>query len=113
MAITESSSSSSAATAEPAPTAIGFIEAHGFIPMVEAVDVMTKAAAVEVGGTVKLGGGLISLSIRGDLASVLEALEVGEETLRALYGIEVRSIAFPNPCATIAALGDEPSLVLG
>lgn len=97
----------------PSPTAVGFIEAQGFIPMFEAIDVMTKAARVELGGVAKLGGGLISVTVRGPLGDVLEALEIGEETLRALYGIEVRTIAFANPCAVVAALGDEPSLVVG
>ena len=58
--------------------AVGFIEAEGFVPVFDAVDAMVKATEVEVRGAVRLGGGLVAVAVTGDLATVEEAVEVGE-----------------------------------
>jgi microcompartment protein CcmL/EutN len=94
------------------PRAVGFLEAQGFIAVFEAVDAMTKTARIEVGGLIKLGSALIAVSVRGDLASVIEAVEVGEETVRSLYSVEVRSIVFANPTPAVEALGRAPAAVI-
>jgi hypothetical protein len=59
---------------------VGFIEAEGFVPIFDAVDAMTKATEVDICGTVRLGGGLVAVAVSGELATVEEAVEIGEET---------------------------------
>ena len=81
--------------------AVGFIEAEGFVPVFDAVDAMVKATEVEVRGAVRLGGGLVAVAVTGDLATVEEAVEIGEETARAVSGRAVKSIVFASPCLPV------------
>ncbi|MBF0363338.1 MAG: ethanolamine utilization microcompartment protein EutM [Oligoflexia bacterium] len=57
--------------------ALGMIETKGFVAMVEAADAMLKAAKVELVGYEKVGGGLTTAIIRGDVAAVKAATEAG------------------------------------
>jgi ethanolamine utilization protein EutM len=94
-----------------ARTAVGFIEAEGFVPIFDAVDAMTKATEVDICGTVRLGGGLVAVAVSGELATVEEAVEIGEEVARAISGRAVKSIVFASPCAPVGALADDLALV--
>ena len=87
--------------------AVGFIEAEGFVPVFDAVDAMVKATEVEVRGAVRLGGGLVAVAVTGDLATVEEAVEVGEEVARAVSGRAVKSIVFASPCLPVQALAKD------
>ncbi|MGP4023209.1 BMC domain-containing protein [Actinomadura sp. 3N407] len=91
--------------------AAGFIEAEGFVPIFDAVDAMVKATEVEVTGVVRLGGGIVAVAVRGDLATVEEAVDVGEEVARAKTGRSVKSIVFASPCEAVRALNAEPRLL--
>ncbi|MDQ4115793.1 MAG: BMC domain-containing protein [Actinomycetota bacterium] len=91
--------------------AVGFIEAEGFVPIFDAVDAMTKATEVDVRGTTRLGGGLVSVAVSGDLATVEEAVEVGEETARAISGRSVKSIVFASPADPILAIAGDITIV--
>ena len=57
--------------------AIGMIETRGFTGSVEATDAMVKAANVTVAKTIPIGGGLITVLVRGDVASVKAAVDAG------------------------------------
>ncbi len=57
--------------------AIGMIETRGFTGSVEATDAMAKAANVTIARTVAIGGGLITVICRGDVASVKAAVDAG------------------------------------
>jgi ethanolamine utilization protein EutM len=92
-------------------SAVAFLEAAGFVAAFDAAEAMTKAARVSLGGLVRVGGGLVSVSVLGDLAHLVEAIDVGEETIRARYGVEVRSVVFPNPTAAVGAIAREPGLI--
>jgi ethanolamine utilization protein EutM len=92
-------------------TAVGFIEAEGFVPIFDAVDAMVKATEVEVRGVTRLGGGIVAVAVAGDLATVEEAVEIGEEVARAISGRAVKSIVFASPCAPIGALAGDLSMV--
>jgi ethanolamine utilization protein EutM len=94
-------------------TAVGFIEAEGFVPIFDAIDAMVKATDVTVEGTMRLGGGLVAVSVTGDLATVEEATEIGEETARAVSGRPVNSIIFASPSVPVAAIARNPSMVDG
>ncbi len=57
--------------------ALGLIETKGFVGMVEASDAMVKAAKVELIGYEKVGSGLVTAIVRGDVAAVKAATEAG------------------------------------
>ena len=57
--------------------ALGMIETRGWVAVIEAADAMVKAAEVEVVGWQEVGGGLVSVIVRGDVAAVRAATEAG------------------------------------
>ena len=57
--------------------AIGMIETKGFTGSVEATDAMAKAANITISRTIAIGGGLITVVCRGDVASVKAAVDAG------------------------------------
>jgi len=57
--------------------AIGMIETKGYTGSVEATDAMAKAANVSISKTIPIGGGLITVICRGDVASVKAAVDAG------------------------------------
>ena len=57
--------------------ALGLVETRGFIGMVEATDAMAKAANITISKTIAIGGGLITVLCRGDVASVKAAIDAG------------------------------------
>lgn len=58
--------------------ALGMIETRGFVGTVEASDAMVKAARVELVGYEKVGAGLVTTIVRGDVAAVKAAVEAGQ-----------------------------------
>jgi microcompartment protein CcmL/EutN len=69
---------------EQAPFAIGMIETQGLTAVIEAIDTACKAGNVEILGREKLGGGYITVLIKGDVAAVSAAVEAGREKIEAL-----------------------------
>ncbi len=57
--------------------ALGMIETKGFIALVEATDAMMKAANVEFMGWDKIGSGLVTAFVTGDVAAVKAATDAG------------------------------------
>ena len=57
--------------------AIGLIETRGLVGLVEASDAMCKAASVEVVKTIQIGGGYVTVIVRGDVGSVRAAVDAG------------------------------------
>jgi len=57
--------------------ALGMIETKGFVTLVEATDAMMKAANVEFLGWDKVGSGLVSAFVTGDVAAVKAATDAG------------------------------------
>lgn len=57
--------------------AIGMIECKGFVALVEACDSMLKAANVELVGWDKVGSGLVTAFVTGDVAAVKAAVDAG------------------------------------
>lgn len=64
--------------------AIGMIEGVGLTAIVEAADAMVKAADVEVLGTEKIGAGLVTVIVQGDIGAVKAATESGEAAAKRL-----------------------------
>ena len=80
--------------------ALGMIECKGFVGMVEAADAMLKAAKVELVGYEKIGGGYVTVIVRGDVAAVKAATEAGSrgaERVGELVSVHV----IPRPHASI------------
>jgi len=67
-----------------APFAVGLIETQGFTAVFEAIDTALKTAAVEVLAREKLGGGYITVLIKGDVAAVTSAIEAGKAKVEGL-----------------------------
>lgn len=57
--------------------ALGMIETRGLVASIEAADAMCKAANVVLIGTEKIGSGLVSVMVRGDVGAVKSAVEAG------------------------------------
>jgi microcompartment protein CcmL/EutN len=66
------------------PPALGLIETQGFTAVFEAIDTACKAANVEVVGKEKLGGGFVTVIVKGDLAAVTAAIEAGKTKVDGL-----------------------------
>lgn len=91
------------AVSDPAPFALGFIETQGFTAVFEAVDSACKAANVEVVGKEKLGGGYVTVVIRGDVAAVKAAIEAGQAHVDGL-GKLIAAHVIPRPSPSVLAL---------
>jgi ethanolamine utilization protein EutM len=59
--------------------ALGMIETKGFVGSVEATDAMAKAAGVELVKVVSIGGGFLTVLVKGDVGSVKAAVDAGAE----------------------------------
>ena len=57
--------------------ALGMVETRGLVAAIEAADAMVKAAEVQLIGTEKIGSGLVSVMVRGDVGAVKAATEAG------------------------------------
>ncbi len=57
--------------------ALGMIETRGLVASVEAADAMVKAANVHLVGKVHVGGGLVTVLVRGDVGAVKAATDSG------------------------------------
>lgn len=60
-----------------ATEALGMIETKGLVGAVEAADAMVKAANVHLIGKVHVGGGLVTVMVRGDVGAVKAATDAG------------------------------------
>ena len=57
--------------------AIGLIETRGLVGSVEAADAMVKAANVKLMGEERIGGGLVTVIVKGDVGAVKAAVDAG------------------------------------
>jgi microcompartment protein CcmL/EutN len=64
--------------------ALGMVETRGLVAAIEAADAMLKAANVELVGTEKIGSGLVSVMVRGDVGAVKAAVETGSAAASSL-----------------------------
>ncbi|MFP6619478.1 MAG: BMC domain-containing protein, partial [Pirellulaceae bacterium] len=76
--------------------ALGMIETKGFISLVEATDAMMKAANVQLLGWDKVGAGLVSSFVSGDVAAVKAATDAGA-TAAGRVGEVVSVQVIPRP----------------
>jgi microcompartment protein CcmL/EutN len=83
--------------------ALGLIETQGFTAVFEAIDSACKAANVEVLAKEKLGGGYITVVIKGDVAAVKAAVDAGQAKVGAL-GKLIAAHVIPRPSAGVLSL---------
>ena len=76
--------------------ALGMVETKGLVGMVEAADTMVKAAKVTLIGYEKVGGGLVTAIVRGDVAAVKSATDAGAAAARRV-GELVSVHVIPRP----------------
>lgn len=79
-----------------AQEALGMVETRGLVAAIEAADAMVKAANVVLIGTEKIGSGLVSVMVRGDVGAVKSAVEAGEASARRLGEI-IATHVIPRP----------------
>ena len=80
--------------------ALGMVETRGLVAAIEAADAMVKAAEVELIGTEKIGSGLVSVMVRGDVGAVKAATESGSAAASKL-GELVAVHVIPRPHADV------------
>lgn len=85
-----------------AQQSLGMIETKGFAAIVEATDAMVKAADVTAGGYTKIGNGIVSVSVRGDVGAVKAAVDAGAAAARRV-GEVVAVTVIPSPDAAVTA----------
>ena len=79
-----------------AQEALGMVETRGLTAAIEAADAMTKAAEVALVGTEKIGSGLVTVMVRGDVGAVKAAVESGSAAASRL-GELVATHVIPRP----------------
>jgi microcompartment protein CcmL/EutN len=76
--------------------ALGMVETRGLVGAIEAADAMVKAANVALVGYEKIGSGLVTVMVRGDVGAVKAATDAGAAAARVVG--EVVSIhVIPRP----------------
>ena len=76
--------------------ALGMVETRGLVAAIEAADAMVKAANVRLMGKVLVGGGLVTVMVRGDVGAVKASVDVGSAAAQRVG--EVVSIhVIPRP----------------
>ena len=83
--------------------ALGMIETKGLVGSIEAADAMVKAANVHLIGKVHVGGGLVTVMVRGDVGAVKAAVEAGGAAAKRvgeLFSVHV----IPRPHEDVEAI---------
>ena len=83
--------------------ALGMVETRGLVAAIEAADAMVKAANVVLIGSEKIGSGLVSAMVRGDVGAVKAAVEAGTAAATAL-GEVIATHVIPRPHADVEKL---------
>ena len=79
-----------------AQEALGMVETRGLTAAIEAADAMTKSAEVKLIGTEKIGSGLVTVMVCGDVGAVKASVESGSEAAGRL-GELVAAHVIPRP----------------
>lgn len=85
--------------------ALGLIETRGLVGAIEAADAMIKAANVRLVGREQIGGGLVTVMVRGDVGAVKAATDAGA-VAAGKVGEVISVHVIPRP-------HDEVEMVLG
>ena len=83
--------------------ALGLIETRGLVGSIEAADAMVKAANVVLVRQEQIGGGLVTVMVRGDVGAVKAATDAGAESA-AKVGEVISVHVIPRPHAEVEAI---------
>ena len=84
-------------------SALGMIETKGLVGAIEAADAMVKAANVNLIGKVLVGGGLVTVMVRGDVGAVKAATDAGASAAKRVG--ELLSVhVIPRPHSDVEAI---------
>jgi len=77
--------------------ALGMIETRGLVGSIEAADAMVKAANVTLIGKETIGGGLVTVLVRGDVGAVKASVDAGAQAAKRVGElVSVHVIARPH-----------------
>ncbi len=83
--------------------ALGMVETKGLVAAIEAADAMVKAANVTLIGKEKIGSGLVTVMVKGDVGAVKAAVDAGAGAAKRvgeLYSVHV----IPRPHDDVEAI---------
>lgn len=90
-----------------AQQAIGMVETKGLVPLIEATDAMVKAANVTHLGWDKVGSGMVTSFVSGDVAAVKAAVDAGASAagrIGEVIGVHI----IPRPHEELADMLPKP-----
>ncbi|SRR6056297_427331 len=89
--------------------ALGMVETKGLVGSIEAADAMVKAANVTLIGKVQIGGGLVTVMVKGDVGAVKAATDAGgaaADRVGELLSVHV----IPRPHAEVEYILPQPGV---
>ncbi|GAX07474.1 MAG TPA: BMC domain-containing protein [Lactobacillus sp.] len=87
--------------------ALGMIETKGLVASIEAADAMVKAANVVMVGQEKIGSGLVTVMVRGDVGAVKASVDAGVQAAENI-GEVLTSFVIPRPHAEVENILPQP-----
>ena len=87
--------------------ALGLVETKGLVGAIEAADAMVKSANVQLIGYEKIGSGLITVMVRGDVGAVKAAVDAGSAAASVAASVvgEIKSShVIPRPHSDVEAI---------
>ncbi|HDZ0654088.1 TPA: propanediol utilization microcompartment protein PduJ [Klebsiella pneumoniae] len=83
--------------------ALGLVETKGLVGAIEAADAMVKSANVQLIGYEKIGSGLITVMVRGDVGAVKAAVDAGSAAASVVDEVK-SSHVIPRPHSDVEAI---------
>ena len=74
--------------------ALGMVETKGLVGAIEAADAMVKAANVSLVGYEKIGSGLVTVMVRGDVGAVKASVDAGAAAAASFFSGSLLASAF-------------------
>ena len=84
--------------------ALGLVETKGYVGAVEAADAMVKSANVVLIGYTKVGAGLVTVMVRGDVGAVKAAVDAGAAAAAQVGEEVISKHVIPRPHADVEQL---------
>lgn len=91
-----------------AKLALGLIETRGLVGSIEAADAMVKAANVTLIGKEQIGGGYVTVMVRGDVGAVKAAVDAGAAAVRKV-GELISVHVIPRPHDEVEQILPKPA----
>lgn len=83
--------------------ALGLVETKGLVSAIEAADAMVKAANVTLVGKEKIGSGLVTVMVRGDVGAVKASVEAGASAAKRV-GELISVHVIPSPHSEVEGI---------